>query len=88
MGHKIGNFKVGKEFDAILVDVGVQPIDQFTLPKVLTENLTVEDKFLQQVQKFVYVGDDRNIVNVLVNDVEVKATDQMNSYKTKPAIID
>ena len=87
MDKKIGNFKIGKEFDAILVDFGVQPIEQFTLPKVLTENLTPEEKLLHHVQKFVYVGDDRNIVNVLVKDVEVKAADQVSSYKTQPAVI-
>ena len=87
MDNKIGNFQVGKEFDAILVDFGVQPIEQFTLPKVLTENLTAEDKLLQQVQKFVYVGDDRNIVNVLVKNVEVKSCEPVVSYKTRPGII-
>lgn len=88
MEHQIGNFQIGKEFDAILVDISAQPIDQFSLPAVLTQDLSAQDILLQQVQKFVYVGDDRNIVNVLVKDVEVKASDQMNSYKTKPAIVD
>lgn len=74
MDHKIGNFIVGKEFDALLIDVYAGPTDNFELPKVLTASLSLEDKFQQLLQKFVYTGDDRNIAKVFVKGREVKST--------------
>ncbi|KAK3605569.1 hypothetical protein CHS0354_005873 [Potamilus streckersoni] len=55
--EKVGNFVVGKEFDALLIDVNVvgSPLDVFK-----------EDTFEDVVQKFMYLGDDRNIVAVFV----------------------
>ncbi|XP_045607153.2 guanine deaminase [Procambarus clarkii] len=57
MENRIGNFEVGKDFDALLVDVDAPrtPLDTFS-------NDTAEDK----VQRFLYNGDDRNIVQVFV----------------------
>lgn len=69
---KIGNFQVGKDFDALIVDTYAGATDEFTLPKALTENLTAEEKFLQLLQKFVYTGDDRNILKVFVKGRQVK----------------
>lgn len=57
MEDSIGNFRVGKDFDALLIDVKCDnsPID------VLTDlNLS------EMVQKFLYVGDDRCIRQVYV----------------------
>lgn len=68
----VGNFAVGKDFDALLVDVGVQPLDVFPIP---TEGGSVRDsvqELLKLVQKFVYVGDDRNISKVFVAGKQVK----------------
>lgn len=70
--NKIGNFALGKEFDALIVDVNAQPIDTFDLPEILTKSLTEQDKFDQMLQKFVYVGDDRNIVQVYVKGKPIK----------------
>lgn len=72
LDNKIGNFKVGKDFDALLVDTYAGATDEFTLPKVLTASLTAEQKFLQLLQKFVYTGDDRNISRVFVKGRQVK----------------
>ncbi|XP_021362507.1 guanine deaminase-like [Mizuhopecten yessoensis] len=57
MEDVIGNFEIGKEFDALVVDPDVNggPIDIF-------EDDTVEDAF----QKFTFLGDDRNILKVFV----------------------
>ncbi|OWF53676.1 guanine deaminase-like [Mizuhopecten yessoensis] len=57
MDEVIGNFEVGKEFDALIIDpkAAGSVIDVF-------ENDTVEDV----IQKFVFLGDDRNILNVFV----------------------
>lgn len=74
MDNKIGNFAVGKDFDALLIDVYTGSTDKFNLPSVLTEKLTKEDKFQQLLQKFVYTGDDRNIAKVFVKGREVKST--------------
>ncbi|KAL3846814.1 hypothetical protein ACJMK2_017768 [Sinanodonta woodiana] len=54
---KIGNFVVGKEFDALLIDVEAvgSPLDVFK-----------EDTLEDVVEKFMYRGDDRNIVAVFV----------------------
>lgn len=73
LDKKIGNFEVGKNFDALLIDTYEGACDKFDLPKVLTEKLSEEYKFQQRLQKFVYTGDDRNIVKVFVKGREVKA---------------
>lgn len=70
--NNIGNFVIGKDFDALLVDINVDPIDSFNLPSSLTSNLTDQDKFDHMLQKFVYVGDDRNILEVYVNGRSIK----------------
>lgn len=57
MDDRIGNFEVGKEFDAILVDVEAldSPLDIFA-----------RDDMEDKIQKFLYNGDDRNMVEVYV----------------------
>jgi len=61
---EVGNFEVGKEFDALHVDLSSvsSPIDLFP----------GEDLF-QIVQKFILLGDDRNIVQVYVQGKKVKS---------------
>ncbi|ESO98756.1 hypothetical protein LOTGIDRAFT_113990 [Lottia gigantea] len=63
LDDKIGNFEVGKEFDALLVDVELNDsnFDVF-------ESDTFEDIF----QKFIYLGDDRNIKRVYISGSQVK----------------
>ncbi|KAJ3046067.1 hypothetical protein HDV00_003817 [Rhizophlyctis rosea] len=53
----VGNFDVGKDFDALLVDLSSErgTIDLFP-----------HDTTLDAIEKFVYNGDDRNIANVWV----------------------
>ena len=54
---KIGNFKVGKSLDAILVDMdSCRPIHTFV-------HDTLADKF----EKFIYLGDDRHMKDIFVN---------------------
>ncbi|XP_060078633.1 guanine deaminase-like [Ylistrum balloti] len=57
MDDIIGNFEVGKEFDALVIDpkAAGSVIDVF-------ENDSIEDV----IQKFVFLGDDRNILKVFV----------------------
>ncbi|KAF9432927.1 hypothetical protein BGZ76_010123 [Entomortierella beljakovae] len=59
----IGNFEVGKEFDAILVNTSVEgsPVDVF-------DHDTVETKF----EKYLFVGDDRNNEKIYVQGKEVR----------------
>jgi len=61
---KVGNFVVGKEFDAIQVDPYVKdsPFDVFQT-----------DSLEDIVQKFFFLGDNRNIINVFVkgNKLEI-----------------
>jgi guanine deaminase len=70
--QKVGNFVKGKDFDALLIDVYAGSVDKFNIPTKVTEKLTPEDKFLQKIQKFVYVGDDRNITGVYVKGTQIK----------------
>lgn len=66
MSDRIGNFEPEKEFDALLVDVEAKgtPLDVFP-----------EDTTEEKIQKFLYNGDDRNILQVFV--AGRKVVDQM-----------
>ncbi|KAK4319257.1 hypothetical protein Pmani_009795 [Petrolisthes manimaculis] len=57
MEDRIGNLEVGKEFDALVIDTQAtgSPLDIFD-----------KDKEPDLVEKFLYNGDDRNIVQVFV----------------------
>ncbi|OHT04142.1 Amidohydrolase family protein [Tritrichomonas foetus] len=59
--NRIGNFTVGKEFDALLVDMNAGISDCFG-----TEKLT------DLLDKFVHQGDDRNVIQVYVRGKLVK----------------
>ncbi|OAD58694.1 Guanine deaminase [Eufriesea mexicana] len=63
MDNQIGNFEVGKEFDALVVDIDVSDGILNNL-----QSSTLEEK----LQKFIYSGDDRNIVEVYVNGCKIK----------------
>ena len=58
MGNVVGNFLKGKKLDCIVVDVNAKesPIDAFG-----------EESVYNLFEKFFYLGDDRNIVQVLVD---------------------
>lgn len=68
LDDKIGNFVIGKRFDALLVDTNCDPIDTFDVTEVKTD----EEHLLKCLQKFVYSGDDRNIIKVFVDGKQVK----------------
>ncbi|XP_055525014.1 guanine deaminase [Wyeomyia smithii] len=72
IADKVGNFLPGKDFDALLIDTSVYPINRYQLPPALTEKKSAEEKLLELLQKFVYVGDDRNITSVFVAGQKVK----------------
>jgi len=65
MKDRIGNFEVGKAFDAVIVDGAVQnsPFDIF-------DNETL----IQRFEKFIFLGDDRNIVDVFVQGGSIRNT--------------
>ncbi|KAK9872552.1 hypothetical protein WA026_018016 [Henosepilachna vigintioctopunctata] len=63
LSDKIGNFKEGKEFDAVVVDADVDnSACDYLIPVSPLENL----------QKVIFTGDDRNIINVYVAGKKVK----------------
>ncbi|KAL3287648.1 hypothetical protein HHI36_002115 [Cryptolaemus montrouzieri] len=63
MDDKIGNFKEGKEFDALIIDADSENSScDYLLPVSPLENL----------QKVIFTGDDRNITSVFVAGVKVK----------------
>ncbi|XP_034117508.1 guanine deaminase [Drosophila albomicans] len=60
LDHITGNFAVGKDFDALVVDVSIleKPHRSLTVDELL--------------EKFIYTGDDRNITSVFVAGRKVK----------------
>ncbi len=62
MGEVLGNFLPQKQLDCLIVDfeVAESPVDIFG-----TENI------LEKFQKFLFLGDDRNIISVYVNGKQV-----------------
>ncbi|XP_071643222.1 guanine deaminase [Temnothorax longispinosus] len=60
---KVGNFMAGKEFDALIVDLNVKDslLNNF-------RKYTLEENF----QRFIYSGDERNIVSVYVSGRKIK----------------
>lgn len=58
MGGVVGNFLVGKKLDCVVVDVDAEdsPIDTFG-----------EESLYNLFEKFIYIGDDRNIAHVIVD---------------------
>lgn len=66
MDKEIGNFEIGKVFDALIVDVGQK------------DNINIsgwEDDDLALVKKWVFMGDDRSIKKVFVNGKFVAGKD-------------
>ncbi|ALC45520.1 DhpD [Drosophila busckii] len=60
LDHITGSFAVGKDFDALLVDVSVMEMPH--------RKLSVDEL----LEKFIYTGDDRNIIGVYVAGKRVK----------------
>ncbi len=59
LGHLLGSFAAGKQFDALLVDCeppGGGPFDVFA-----------GDTWAQRFEKFINLGDDRNVMQVYVD---------------------
>uniref|UniRef100_A0A1A9VG03 Guanine deaminase n=1 Tax=Glossina austeni TaxID=7395 RepID=A0A1A9VG03_GLOAU len=68
-----GNFVVGKQFDALLIDTSKAPLHNFGFYSSNDyEKKPDELKLLEMVQKFIYVGDDRNIQRVYVAGKQIK----------------
>lgn len=64
LGERVGNFEVGKEFDALLVRADVD--DEVMTP------VEEDDSIYVVWEKFLMTGDDRNIAQVYVNGRVVK----------------
>ena len=63
LGDTVGNFAVGKALDALVVDTGAAGSPTTTF---------AHDRLLDRFQKFLFLGDDRNIVTVLVAGREAR----------------
>lgn len=68
MGHITGNFSVGKQFDALIVEASpmIKLFSDIQSPKIGTQRLK------DLVERFIYAGDDRNIVQVFVSGKRIK----------------
>lgn len=71
MGDEIGNFEVGKQFDALVVDVR----DVISADSSLWES--DEDRTEAMIKKFVFLGDDRHIRKVFVGGRLVAGEDDI-----------
>lgn len=60
---KLGNLMPGKEFDALIIDLNAEGslLDNF-------REYTLEEK----LQRFIYSGDDRNVISVYIKGRKVK----------------
>ncbi|CEJ89403.1 hypothetical protein VHEMI05247 [[Torrubiella] hemipterigena] len=58
-GEQVGDFTIGKQFDAMLVDVGAHR-------NGVNAPLEDDDTLRTMLEKFIMTGDDRNIVSVFV----------------------
>ncbi|EEY69083.1 guanine deaminase, putative [Phytophthora infestans T30-4] len=67
LGDRVGNFMVDKDFDALVVDPYApnSPIDEAHDPVEAAD-------VLHTFQKFLFLGDDRNIVSIFVGGRQVK----------------
>ncbi|EFA06106.1 guanine deaminase [Tribolium castaneum] len=63
LDNEIGNFEVGKSFDAVIVDLDIEHSSADLLSECTPQEL---------LQKLVFLGDDRNVVKVFVNGKIVK----------------
>ncbi|KAI9334834.1 hypothetical protein DFJ73DRAFT_799018 [Zopfochytrium polystomum] len=73
---RIGNFAVGKEFDALLVDVGDDVVaaaadEEGGATLHAPVDVFPHDEVESMFEKFMYLGDDRNIVRIWVRGKEV-----------------
>eukprot|EP00126_Sphaerothecum_destruens_P008403 Sdes_comp20198_c0_seq5m13503 len=68
MAHLVGNFEPGKQFDALVVDPFSRTQSMEKSPVHFFEGFTLMDNF----QKFLISGDDRNISQVYVKGVQRK----------------
>ena len=59
MDSKIGNFEVGKDFDALVIDLN-------SPDSILDSYKKIEYTLEERLQRFIYSGDDRNIIEVYV----------------------
>lgn len=72
LGDKIGSFEVGKEFDALLIDVYALggPVTRYEgFPPLAPGQPQHADALLQ---RFIHAGDDRNVKQVYVKGEKVK----------------
>ncbi|XP_054731180.1 guanine deaminase [Anastrepha obliqua] len=65
-----GNFVMGKDFDALVVDTSKYPLQNYATDEAAKKSQ--EQQLLEMVQKFIYVGDDRNIIGVYVAGKQIK----------------
>jgi guanine deaminase len=63
VGDIIGNFEIGKDFDALIINLA-----QTDGNLELWQNESIENR----LSKWIHLGDDRSISRVYVNGVEVK----------------
>lgn len=66
MQERVGNLEVGRQFDCLVVDCGTYN-PQNSQPSALPFDVFPDDSDLDRLEKFVQIGDDRNISHVFVD---------------------
>ncbi|TPX35482.1 guanine deaminase [Synchytrium microbalum] len=76
LDDKIGNFSVGKDFDALLVDLNASGSTKAS--NLVDGNKSVDlfphDDLISAFEKFVYNGDDRNLIEIYVKGKQVSGS--------------
>ena len=70
--EEVGSLEVGKAFDCLIVDCGKFTLDSDRRRSALFPyEVFPDDSNLDRLEKFVQIGDDRNIRQVYVNGKQV-----------------
>lgn len=77
LDSKIGNFSIGKQFDAIRIDLSQQTTENDPFRnsngdcRVAIVDIFQHDTAMNRFEKFIYLGDDRNMTEIYVNGSRV-----------------
>lgn len=71
MQDKVGSLQVGKQFDCLIIDCGAFTLEQTPGSQNLPFDIFPDDTNLDRLEKFIQLGDDRNIRRVYVSGKQI-----------------
>ncbi|KAJ1678871.1 hypothetical protein EV182_003185, partial [Spiromyces aspiralis] len=77
LGSVIGSLVVGKQFDALLIDLDRKgsPVPHSDVTPSVKNEIDKVSRWLRRIEQFIYLGDDRNIAAVFVNGRRIYSLD-------------